>query len=375
MSPLPLDGPAAPLPRAADRPLTTAPPQPQSQPLSSSSAPAPPLSLSPLPPPRRRKPGAPVAAGPSASPAVRRVLTLLPLLMLGVWAALDWRSLRDGTARLAAADPWWLLAGCVFTCLGWVAAACARQGAIPERLPKGLLLASQIAAGAANHLLPASIGAHAVTVRFLQRQGVPLSRATASIALYSLVRAVAKTPLLVFLLLAVPAAAPPVSLLPEGRTLLLAAAVLVLVPAAATALVALVRPLRRPVVDFFRTALTDARRLHARPARFLPLWCGAMAAPLLQACVVASVGTALGVPLSWPQLLFAFLAASTAAGAVPAPGGIGPVDAALLLTLAGYGAPLHLATATVIGYRVLTIWLPLLPGMLVLSAMVQREAL
>lgn len=88
-----------------------------------------------------------------------------------------------------------------------------------------------------------------------------------------------------------------------------------------------------------------------------------MAAPLLQACVVASVGTALGVPLSWPQLVFAFLAAGTAAGAVPAPGGIGPVDAALVLTLAGYGTPLALATATVIGYRVLTVWLPLLPGM------------
>lgn len=91
--------------------------------------------------------------------------------------------------------------------------------------------------------------------------------------------------------------------------------------------------------------------------------------------MVASVGTALGLPLSWPQLLFAFLAASTAAGAVPAPGGIGPVDAALVLTLAGYGTPLPLATATVIGYRVLTVWLPLLPGMLVLSALVQRKQL
>ena len=135
------------------------------------------------------------------------------------------------------------------------------------------------------------------------------------------------------------------------------------------------RPLRRPALDFVRTALTDARRLHTRPARFLPLWGGAVAAPLLQACVVACVGTALGLPLSWSQLLFAFLAASTAAGVVPAPGGIGPIDAALVLTLAGYGTPLPLATATVIGYRVLTVWAPLPPGMLVLSAMVQRGRL
>jgi uncharacterized membrane protein YbhN (UPF0104 family) len=34
-----------------------------------------------------------------------------------------------------------------------------------------------------------------------------------------------------------------------------------------------------------------------------------------------------------------------------------------------------LATATVIGYRVLTVWIPLLPGALVLSALVHREVL
>ncbi|GGW24203.1 MULTISPECIES: lysylphosphatidylglycerol synthase transmembrane domain-containing protein [Streptomyces] len=341
MSLMPLDGPASPLPRADDRP----------------------------PPP------ASAARRALGSATARHLLSLLPLLLLGIWAAVDWDAVRDGAARLTAADPWWLLAGLLFTCLGWVAAACVRQGAVPDRLPKGLLLASQIAAGAANHLLPASIGAHAVTVRFLLRQGVPLSRASASIALYSLVRALAKTPLLLAFVLAAPTAVPPVTVLPDGRTLLLAVGGILLAPTAATVVLALVRPLRRPALDFVRTALTDARQLHTRPGRFLPLWGGAMAAPLLQACVVASVGTALGVPLSWPQLVFAFLAASTAAGAVPAPGGIGPVDAALVLTLAGYGTPLALATATVIGYRVLTVWLPLLPGMLVLSALVQRKAL
>ncbi|MFI7292615.1 YbhN family protein [Streptomyces sp. NPDC050121] len=312
---------------------------------------------------------------PLTSTATRRALSLLPLLLLAVWAAVDWHAVRDGTTRLATADPGWLLAGLLFTYLGAVAAACVRQGAVLDRLPPGLLVASQIAAGAANHVLPASIGAHAVTLRFLQRQGVPLPRASASIGLYSLVRAVAKTPVVLVFLLAAPEAVPAARLLPQGRTLLLAAVGLLLAPTAAAVLLALVRPLRRPALDFVRTGLTDVRRLHTRPSRFLPLWGGALAAPLIQASVVASVGTALGVPLSWPQLLFVHLAASTAAGAVPAPGGIGPVDAALVLTLAGYGTPLSLATATVLGYRMLTVWLPLLPGMLVLSALVQRKHL
>jgi hypothetical protein len=86
-----------------------------------------------------------------------------------------------------------------------VAASCVRQGALPDRLPPGLLLASQFAAGAANHALPGGLGAHAVTLRFLRARGVPLGRATASIGLYSLVRSTAKTLVLLVFLAASPA--------------------------------------------------------------------------------------------------------------------------------------------------------------------------
>ncbi|GAB2717331.1 lysylphosphatidylglycerol synthase transmembrane domain-containing protein [Streptomyces bullii] len=331
------------------------------------------MSLVPLAPRARSLPAS--VRSPGAARLARRALALLPLLLVGAWAAADWRTVRDGTARLASADPWWLLAGLFYTCLGWVAAACARQGALPERLPPGLLLASQFAAGAANHVLPASIGAHAVTLRFLQGRGIPLARATASLALYSLVKPLAKVPLLLFFLAAFPDVLRFGDLLPDRRTLLTVAGGVALALVAAALLVTLVRPLRRPLSDLSRTALTDVRLLHSRPSRVLALWGGCAAAPVLQACVIHAVGAAVGLPLTWPQVAFAFLAAGTAAGAVPAPGGIGPVDAAMVLALAAYGAPLHLATATLIGYRVLTVWLPLLPGALVLSALVRRKVL
>ena len=322
------------------------------------------------------RPTTPTAGkSPAVSRHVRRALSLLPLLFLIVWAALDWPTVLDGMTQLADADPWWLLVGTGFTFLGCVAAAFIRQGALVDRLPPGPLLASQFAAGAANHVLPASLGAHAVTLRFLQRQNVPLPRATASLALYSLARAVAKTPVVLAFVIAAPDAVRPEALLPGGHALMVAVTGILLVPAAGALLLAAIRPLRRPTTEFVRTALTGVRAIHSRPTRFLSLWGGAMAAPLIQAAIVASVGTALDLPLSWLQLAFAYLAASTAAGAVPAPGGIGPLDAALILTLAGYGTPLSLATATVLGYRVLTVWVPLLPGMLVMSAMVQRELL
>ncbi|NUP19762.1 MAG: flippase-like domain-containing protein [Streptomyces sp.] len=329
----------------------------------------------------------PLPAAPTPAPArssrsrfsparlTRHALTLLPLLLIGAWAAADWSAFLDGATRLASADPWWLLAGLFFTCMGWVVAALVRQGSIPERLPPGLLLASQFAAGAANHVLPASIGAHAVTLRFLQGQGIPLARGTASLALYSLVKPIAKTVALLGFLVAFPELLHLGELVPDERTLLLVAAGVTTALGTAGALVAVVRPLRRPLVCFVRTALTDVRILHTRPSRVLALWGGAAATPLLQASVIASVGFALGLPLSWTQVTLALLLASTAVGAVPAPGGIGPVDAALVFTMVTFGAPMGLAAATVIGYRVLTVWVPLLPGALVLSIMVQRKIL
>ncbi|MFE6176512.1 YbhN family protein [Streptomyces sp. NPDC056464] len=335
------------------------------------------LPLSDLPGPL---PALPAPAAPARSPyaparLARHTLTLLPLLLIGAWAAADWRTVRDGAARLAAADPWWLLAGLFFTCTGWVVAALVRQGSIPDRLPPGLLLASQFAAGAANHVLPASIGAHAVTLRFLQGQGIPLARGTASLAPYSLVKPIAKTVVLLGFLIGFPELLHLGELVPDRRTLFLVAAGVVVVLGTATVLVTTVRPLRRPLLGFVRTALTDARILHTRPSRILALWGGAAATPLLQASVIASVGFALGLPLSWTQVTLALLLASTAVGAVPAPGGIGPVDAALVFTMVTFGAPMGLAAATVIGYRVLTVWVPLLPGALVLSIMVQRKIL
>jgi uncharacterized membrane protein YbhN (UPF0104 family) len=224
-------------------------------------------------------------------------------------------------------------------------------------------------------VLPASIGAHAVTLRFLQGRGIPFARATASLALYSLVKPIAKTFVLLVFLVAFPRTLRLGRLVPDTRTLLLAAGVAVIGLIATTVLLAAVRPLRRPTLGLVRTALTDARNLHTRPSRVLALWGGSAVAPVFQASVIASVGASLDLPLSWAQVVFAFLAASTAVGAVPAPGGIGPVDAALVFAMVAYGSPMDLATATVIGYRVLTVWLPLLPGTLVLAALVHRKVL
>ncbi|MFC8829816.1 YbhN family protein [Streptomyces sp. NPDC057137] len=305
---------------------------------------------------------------------LRQLLCLVVLLLVTAWVAGNWPVILAGLDELRGADRNWLLASVVVTGACWIPVCLLRQGTVMERLPAGRLLASQIAAGSANHLLPGGLGAHMVTLRFFRGCGISTARSLAALALYSLAQPIGRYALLLTLMAAHPGAVPLGALLPAEYGIL---ALLILV--GGLTLVALVlwsvRPLRGFVRDFLRTALTDARALHARPARAIALWTGALAFPTLQACVMVTVARALQMPVPTVDIMIAYLAAGIVAGIVPTPGGIGSVEAALLIALVGAGSPVSVATAAVLGFRIVTVWLPLLPGALVLAVLVRRKVL
>ncbi|MFF2514528.1 YbhN family protein [Streptomyces sp. NPDC058086] len=305
---------------------------------------------------------------------LRSVLCLIPLALVLVVAARHRSVLMEGFGHLRSAEWPWLLAAAVATCLTWVAAASARQGAVVQRLPARRLLATQFAAGAANHLLPTGLGASAVNLRFMTVCGVPLARSSAALALYMLAESIARLTLLVGLLIAFPGALHIGSLLPSGATgpLLLAAGAVLL---AAVATLLLVRRLRRAVFSFLRTALGEARSVHSRPARALALWGGSLAFPLLQAAGLTAVGQAMNLAVPPLHMALAYLAATAAVAMVPTPGGIGSVEAALIVALVAAGGPVAVATAVVLAYRIITVWVPLLPGALTLGALVRLKVI
>lgn len=100
-----------------------------------------------------------------------------------------------------------------------------------------------------------------------------------------------------------------------------------------------------------------------------------MTFPVLQAAGLVAV--ALEVPMPAAHVVLACLAATVTASGVPSPGGIGSVDAALVVALVvalvAIGAPTAAAAPAALAYRVLTVWLPLLPGALVLGVLVSRR--
>ncbi|WUB42798.1 flippase-like domain-containing protein [Streptomyces griseorubiginosus] len=305
---------------------------------------------------------------------IRQILCLVPLLLVTVVAVRHRSVLAEGFGHLRQAEWPWLAAAAGTTCLTWVAASFTRQGAVVQRLPRRRLLATQFAAGAANHLLPTGLGASAVNLRFMTVCGVPLARSSAALALYLLAESVGRLALLAALFVAFPDALRLGALLPDAAAgpLLLGLGAVVVV---AVGVLAGVRRVRTAVGSFLRTALGEARSVHSRPSRALALWGGSLAFPALQAAGLAAVGQALGLSVPPVHMALAYLAATCAVALVPTPGGVGSVEAALVVALVAAGGPAAVATAVVLAYRIITVWVPLVPGALTLGALVRLKVI
>ncbi|KOV72066.1 membrane protein [Streptomyces sp. AS58] len=314
----------------------------------------------------------PPRPGPSGTPSARVracwpvLLTLAVLVVAVVLARRHWPVLETGAGRLAVADHPWLLAAAAAVVTTWLCSALAQQGAVAQPLPAGRLVAAQFAASAANHVLPAGLGAGAVNLRFLMRCGLPAARSLTALAVKTAAGGIVRGTLIVVLALACPG----LLHLPQVPGAYVAGGL------AAVCLAAVPTARLWPRCRSAAARVTaDIRAVHALPRRAAALWGGSLAFAALHALVVIAVAQAVGLSLPPVRVALVYLAASTAAALLPTPGGLGSLDAALALALTVAGAPGAAAASVVLGYRLLTVWLPLLPGLLVLAVLVRRRAL
>ncbi|MCI3274029.1 lysylphosphatidylglycerol synthase domain-containing protein [Streptomyces cylindrosporus] len=302
--------------------------------------------------------------GPRRRACWQAALTLAGLVG-AVWLVRrHWPVLHTGAVRLALADHGWLLLAATAAAGTWFCAALAQQGAVTRRLPPGRLLAAQFAATAANHMLPAGLGAGAVNLRFLMRCGLTPARSATALAVKATAGVVVRATLIAVLT----AACPGLLRLPRlsGAAVAAGVAVVLLLPG-----VVLWPRCRRALA----AVLADIRAVHVRRGRAPALWGGSLAFVALHSLVLIAVTRAVALPLAPERVTLLYLAASSAAALLPTPGGLGSLDAALALALTVAGAPGAAAASVVLGYRLLTVWLPLLPGLLVLGVLVRRKAL
>jgi uncharacterized membrane protein YbhN (UPF0104 family) len=232
------------------------------------------------------------------------------------------------------------------------------------------VLATQLAGTALNRAVPAGGGLVAAHLGLLRRRGRPPAAAATAVAGYAAGGVVAH---LLLVVLAAAALAVGVVSRPAGTgiTLPWLPVVAVAVLAAVAGALAVRHPrVRRRVGSGVRVGWAALR---AQPRVVVGLAVLQAAATLLAGVGLWAAVNGAGVALPVPEVVTLYLVTTLLAGAIPVPGGAGPVDLALLTALGLTGVALGPAAAAVGTFRLITHWLPVPLGVLAAAALVPRR--
>jgi undecaprenyl-diphosphatase len=279
------------------------------------------------------------------------------------------RDLRASLATIAVADPRWVLAAAGLVGLRYAMAAVSLQLSVAGRLPFGPTLLVQVSASFVGRVTPEGVGWLIVTQRYLERSGLTRASSAAAIALKLMVGAIARVAVMVMVAVLVGSTGAVPIELPSLATLATAGVVAVLL---VTAIWAAVRRMGKARVAPAVSALRDLRAVLAQPRRAIGLFGSSALLTISYAWALSAAAYAVGVDVSALAVTAVYLGGTAVAAVSPTPGNIGAVEVALVAGLGAIGVPAGSAIATVVVFRLLTFWLPIVPGFIAFR-LLQRE--
>jgi glycosyltransferase 2 family protein len=276
--------------------------------------------------------------------------------------------------ELRRADPLWLLVALGGSALTYVGAALALIPFVPIALPLVRTTLVQLSTAWLTLVTPPTVGHVGLNIRYLQRAGLTVGAAAASVAVSQAATVAATVLLLLVVGWASGVSTERLSLVPSGDVLLVllgAVAVVGLLAAIAPArrlLISRLEPLVRQSLPQLLAAATEPRRLATALGGILLQNAGYVLA-------LAASLRAFDASLALPTVIGVYLVSSAVGSVAPTPGGLGAVEAALLGGLTATGVPVGAALAAVLAFRVVTFWLPAPVGWVAFVQLQRRRAL
>ena len=300
----------------------------------------------------------------------RTVLTIVAVIFAAsvIIAGLNFNDIR---AALAEASPWWALVSFGLGLLTFLGSALTVVAFAPVKLSLWRTTQAQAAAAYVALGAPAGIGPAAINLRLLTKRKVSNALGVASVGLVQLAQLVTTVILLVVLVL-VSGSDLPLSMPP--RTVLLAIGLVALAITAVMFIPRVRQWLAARITPIWQTTWPRLVQLIGQPKRFTVAVLGSLVMTLgyLGAFWAAVAAFGLGDAVAPIDIAIAYLLGNAAGAVIPAPGGLGPVEAGLVTGLQTAGIALSIGTPIVLLFRFLTFWLRIPVGWFAMKVLVKR---
>jgi uncharacterized protein (TIRG00374 family) len=301
--------------------------------------------------------------------------------MIGGWALIGVLiDVSKSFDTVIGAEWLWVIMAFVLAQLAYVASGVETVGSVSGPLPFGRAVAVEFA-NAFSALAGGTAAVFATRVRFYQRQGYD---ATVALSSGAIMAAVSWIAIAVLTLVSLPFAWGNIhfEVTPESggdsKLVWIILAVVVLV-GLVIGLVLTVPRLRRLAASKLRPKARDIwgnlRQVASSPGKLVLLLGGSIGSELLVAMALSVSLRAFGDHLNLPTLYVVIFLAGIIGGISPTPGGMGVVEAGMILGLTAAGVSEADATAAVFIQRLFTSYLPPIWGWITLVWMRKREYL
>lgn len=267
--------------------------------------------------------------------------------------------LNEIMGRWRQINPLWLAAGLVTSALAYVASAYSLKGALLKGIGLWRSVLAHFAATFANRFGPRGLGGALILERFLEKSGLSRRQAISAITLKTAAGSVMHLLGMVATLLLLGEGLEAFTADIKAWQLWLVAAIVI---GGLVFLAASPDRLKKLLVTI-RRSYRDLRKTLSEPRRALMLFGGAAGTTLAYIATLAISMYAVGSDVSLITIAAVYLAGEVIGSASPTPGGLGVLEGAFVAGFATFGVSTGVAVAGVLLYRLLTFWLPILPGL------------
>lgn len=288
----------------------------------------------------------------------RRQIVVLVLLVLALYVVLPQLSaFRASWHLLRQPEPWWVTAAVALTGLTFAVGAFTYCMLAVTRLSYPRTTMVQLAAMFVNRLLPSGAGALGVNYAYLRKENHSRPQSVVVVAVNNLLGGLGHWLLVgaYLLFFRVPGDVP----ITVGQPEIWLRVLLVIIAGLVVFGLFYGREKYRTKIAEIREQLKQYRH---RPGRLLVALLSSMLLTVANVLSLLCCALALGVHLPFMAVLLIFTFGVGAGAAVPTPGGLGGFEAGLAAGFITYRIDASSALAVALLYRLVSYWLPLLPG-------------